>query len=128
MMAANNPYTKVRENSIYTATPEELTLMLYDGALKFTNQAIIAIERKDYLKANGHISRVRDIISEFQVTLKPEYEISAQLNSIYNYINRTITTANIKKDVDLLNEVAGLIRELRDTWKEAMKISRSSKK
>jgi len=127
-MALNNPYTKFRNNAIYTATPEELTLMLYDGALKFANQALIALENKDYMKTNKLIQRVKDIIREFQITLKKEYEIAEQLDLMYNYIYRRLTQANVTKDAEILKEVIGLIRQMRDTWKEAMKIARSSKK
>ncbi len=123
----NNPYAKYKSNSISTATPEELTLMLYNGAIKFCNQAAVALEKKDYMKSNKLIQRVQDIIREFQITLKPEYEISAQLNDMYDYIMRTLITANIRKDDKKLQEATDLIRNMRDTWKEAMKIARAEK-
>ena len=123
----NNPYAKYKSNSISTATPEELTLMLYDGAIKFCNQAAVALEKKDYMKSNKLIQRVQDIIREFQITLKPEYEISAQLNEMYDYIMRTLVNANIRKDDKKLQEATDLIRNMRDTWKEAMKIARAEK-
>lgn len=123
----NNPYAKYKSNSISTATPEELTLMLYNGAIKFCNQAAVALEKKDYMKSNTLIQRVQDIIREFQITLKPEYEISAQLNDMYDYIMRTLVTANIRKDDKKLQEATDLIRNMRDTWKEAMKIARAEK-
>lgn len=126
-MAVNNPYTKFRNNAIYTATPEELTLMLYDGALKFCNQALIALENKDYMKTNELIQRVKNIIREFQITLKKEYEISEQFSIMYDYIYRRLTQANLKKDIEILHEATDLIRQMRDTWKEAMKIARSGK-
>lgn len=126
-MAMNNPYAKYRESAIQTASPEELTLMLYDGALKFCNQAIIALERNELMKANKLIQRVEDIIREFQITLKPEYEISAQFNMMYDYINRTLFQANIKKDMAKLKEATNLIRRMRDTWKEAMKLARQER-
>lgn len=121
---ANNPYAKYQSNAINTATPEELTLMLYNGALKFCNQAMAALEHKDYMKTNRLIQKVEDIIREFQITLKPEYEISEQLNALYDYIYRTLVKANINKDMALLNEATDLIRNMRDTWKDAMKIAK----
>lgn len=127
-MAINNPYAKLKQDSIYTATPEELTLMLYDGALKFGNQALIALEQKDFAKVNTLIQKVQTIIREFQLSLKNEYEISDQLNTLYDYIHRTLVDANIKKDKDKLEEAISLIRKMRDTWKEAMKIARAEKK
>lgn len=126
-MAGNNPYAKLKNDAVYTATPEELTLMLYNGAIKFGNQAVIAIEKKDYMKANELIQRVKNIIREFQMTLKPEYEISGQLDALYDYIFRCLTDANMKKDIVVLNEAIDLIRQMRDTWKEAMKIYRAGK-
>lgn len=123
-MAVNNPYAKYKTNSINTATPEELTLMLYNGALKFCNQAMAALEEKDYIKANQLIQRVQDIIREFQITLKPEYEISQQLDALYDYIYRRLVSANIRKDISMLTEATDLIRNMRDTWKEAMKLAK----
>ena len=123
----NNPYAKIKENSINTATPEELTLMLYNGAVKFANQAVIAIEKKDYEIANNSIQKVKNIIREFQVTLNMDYDISHELYTAYDYIYRRLTEANMKKDIEILNEVLEHLRSFRDTWKEAMKIARASK-
>lgn len=123
----NNPYAKIKENSINTATPEELTLMLYNGAIKFLNQAAIAIEKKDYMQANTFIQKTKDIIREFQITLDMKYEISEELNTAYDYMHRRLTDANMKKDLEILNEVLEYLRLFRDTWKEAMKIARASK-
>lgn len=127
-MAINNPYEKLKADSIYTATPEELTLMLYDGAVKFGNQALIALEQKDFAKTNTLIQKMQDIVREFQFTLKKGYEISDQLNSVYDYIFRALVDANFKKDKDRLEEALSLLRSLRDAWKEAMKIARAEKK
>lgn len=123
-MSINNPYDKYRLNAINTATPEELTLMLYNGALKFCNQAMSAFEEKDYMKANKLIQRVEDIIREFQITLDHKYEIAEQFDMMYDYIYRCLVEANIKKDEKKLKEATGLIRSMRDTWKEAMKIAK----
>lgn len=123
-MSINNPYDKYRLNAINTATPEELTLMLYNGALKFCNQAMVAFEQGDYIKSNKLIQRVEDIIREFQITLNRKYEISEQLDMMYDYIYRCLVNANIKKSVELLEEATGLIRTMRDTWKEAMKLAK----
>ena len=120
----NNPYDKYRQNSVYTATGEELTLMLYEGALKFCNQAMIALENKEYAKTNEMIIKVENIIREFQITLDKKYEISEQLNAIYDYLYARLVKANIDKDLEILEEVRSHLRELRDTWKEAMKLSR----
>lgn len=126
-MAINNPYAKYKSNAINTASKEELTLMLYNGALKFANQASIAIEKKDYMKANELIQRVKAIIRELQISLNKDYEIAQQLDLMYDYIFRLLTKANVRKDINVLDEATSLIRELRDTWKEAMKLARASK-
>lgn len=123
----NNPYAKVKENAINTATPEELTMMLYNGAVKFANQALIALEKKDYLSANTAIQKTKDIIREFQFTLNMKYDISQQLYDMYQYIIERLTQANIKKDTEIMTEVLEHLRTLRDTWKEAMKLARASK-
>ena len=123
----NNPYAKIKENSINTATPEELTLMLYNGAIKFANQAIISIEKKDYMAANKSIQKTKDIIREFQITLDMKYDISHELYAAYDYMHRRLTEANMKKDLEIMNEVLEYLRLFRDTWKEAMKVARASK-
>lgn len=119
-----NPYDTYRSNALFTATKEELTLMLYDGALKFCNQAIVALEGSDYEKANQLILKVENIVREFQITLDMKYEISEQLNLIYDYLFSRLVTANMDKDLEALTEVRDHLRGLRDTWKEAMKLAR----
>lgn len=123
-MAPPNPYDKYRNNAVYTATKEELTLMLYDGALKFCNQAIVAVENNDILKANELIMRVQDIVREFQITLNRSVEVSKYFDSMYDYMYSRLLDANMKKDVLILKEVRDLIREFRDMWKDAMKLAR----
>ena len=123
-MAMQNPYNNYTNNAIFTASKEELTLMLYEGALKFTNQAYLAIENKDFIKANELIIRVEDIIREFQITLNPKFEISKNFASMYDYIYRRLIDANISKDLVILAEARDLIREFRDMWKSAMHAAR----
>lgn len=110
-----------------TASPQELTLMLYDGALKFCRQAMLAIDEGKIKEAHEYIVRVEDIIEEFQATLDKKYEISSSLDLLYDYIYRRLVEANVQKDKAILEEVYGLIKELRDTWKEAMKLSKVKK-
>ena len=119
-----NPYDKYRNNAIFTATPEDLTLMLYEGALKFCNQALVALENKDIAKTNELIVKVQNIVREFQITLDMKYEISEQLNTMYDYLYQRLVEANIKKDAEILTEVRDHLRGFRDTWKEAIKLAR----
>jgi len=123
-MVAKNPYAQYTNINVNTASREELTLMLYEGALKFSNQAVVAIEKKDYNKAHELIMRVEDIIREFQITLDFNYEISNNLNAMYDYMYRLLVDANFNKDTEPIKEVIGYLREFRDTWKEAMKIAK----
>jgi len=124
MAVKSNPYAKLTEDMVFSATKEELTLMLYEGALRFANQAEIALEKKEYQKANDLIIRVQDIIREFQITLRNEYEISKNFHQLYEYIFRLLIDANISKDTKPLEEAKGYIREFRDLWKEAMKTAK----
>jgi flagellar protein FliS len=125
-MLAADPYSKYRKDVIFSATQEDLTLMLYDGALKFANQAIMAIEKNEIESANNFIIRTQNIIREFQLTLKPEYDVSAMMMKTYDYIHARLVDANIYKDMEQLVEARDMIRELRNTWKEAMKIARQN--
>lgn len=120
----NAMHDKMYEDGLQTASKEELALMLYEGAIKFLNQAIIAVEKKDFMRANQVVLRVEDIIREFQITLDHQYPISQQLDALYDYMHRRLVEANMRKDIEILNEVLGMFREIRDTWKEAMKLAK----
>jgi len=127
MAATKNPYDRYTNNSIFTASPEELTLKLYEGALKFCNQAIVAVENKDYAKANELILRVQAIIREFQLKLDRSYEISNNFAALYAYIYERLIKANVSKDLEILHEVRELLRDFRDMWKEAMVVAKQQK-
>jgi len=114
------------QKQIESASKEELTLMLYEGGVKFLNQAIIALEKNDIVKANNLIIRTEDIVREFQLTLDHKYEeIAKPLDQLYDYMHRRLVEGNLQKDVEILNEVLGMFREMRDTWKEAMKLAKA---
>lgn len=123
-MSHNNAYSQYKENSVFTASPEELTLMLYNGLVKFIMQAQKSIEDKDLPKAHSSIIRALDIITEFRVTLDRKYEISQNLDMMYDYMNRRLIDANLKKDKEILEEVLYFAKELRDTWAQAMKLAK----
>ena len=108
-----------------TATKEELTLMLYEGGIKFLNKAVMALEKKDNNTAHAHILRVQDIVREFQITLDHQYPISAELDALYDYMHRRLVEANMRKDLEILEEILGMFRQFRDTWKEAMKLAKA---
>ncbi|QEK11329.1 flagellar export chaperone FliS [Crassaminicella thermophila] len=126
-MAMRNPYgglNQYKQNNIMTAPPQELTLMLYNGAVKFVNQAILFIEQKNIQKSHEAIIRANDIITELNATLDMKYEVSKGLRAIYDFISEKLVDANIKKDKGILEEVLPLITELRDTWKQAMELAK----
>lgn len=122
-MALNQAYSQYNDSKILTASPAELTLMLYDGAIKFCNIAIMAIEKNDVMKAHTYIVKTENIIEEFQATLNHKYPVAKDFDNVYKYIYNRLIEANVKKDKDILEEVLVHLRTLRDTWKEVMKIT-----
>lgn len=123
-MAITNPYQQYRQQSVMTASPGELTLMMYNGCIRFIKQAVQHIKDKDVEAAHNAIVRAQDIISELMSSLNMDYEVSNNLMSLYDYIFRRLVEANTKKDIEILDETLALITELRDTWSEAVKITR----
>lgn len=118
-----NPYAQYNQNKILTASPAELTLMLYEGAIKFNNIAIMGIEQNDIMKAHTNIMKVQKIIEEFQITLNFKYEIANDFNNVYNYLMRRLREANVTKDKEILEEVSEHLHTMRDTWKEVMRLN-----
>ena len=116
-----------KRQQVLTATPEALTLMLYNGALRFMTEGREAIEKKDYEEANNSLQKAQNIITEFRVTLNMEYEIAHQLLPLYNYVYDRLVEANMKSDVKPLDEAKNIITELRDAWAQAMKKARAEK-
>lgn len=119
-MLQNKAYAAYANNKIMTASPAELTLMLYDGAIKFCNIAILAVEKNDIEQAHINIRKVERIIEEFQSTLNDKYPVAKDFNNVYVYLRQRLVQANIKKDKEILEEVLGHLRTMRDTWKEVM--------
>ena len=122
---AVNAALAYQDNKIKTANPAELTLMLFDGAIKFCNIALVAIDEKDISKANINIIKAEDVITYLRETLDFKYPVAQEFETVYDYIYRRLVTANIGKDKEVLEEALGYIREMRDTWKEVMKGSKA---
>lgn len=120
-MPARNPFAEYANNKILTASPAEVTLMLYEGAIKFCNIAIIAIDNGEMEKAHVNIKKTQRIIEEFRNTLDHKYEVAKDFDRIYVYLLQRLVEANIKKDKSILEEVNMHLRSVRDTWKEVMK-------
>ena len=125
-MALPNAYAAYNNSKILTASPAELTLMLYDGAIKFSNIAIQGIESRDIEKAHNNIVKVENIIQEFQITLDHKYPVAQDFDKVYNYILRRLQEANVKKDKAIMEEVLEHLRTMRDTWKTVMQQSRGN--
>lgn len=125
-MAVNKAYLKYRENSINTSSPEELTLMLYNGLVRFLMQSKKAIDENNIPKAHESIVRSQDIIMEFEAGLDLKYDIAHNLLLLYDYMHRRLIEANVHKDRAIVEEVLQMAVELRDTWEQAMKIAKES--
>ncbi|MCI6242220.1 MAG: flagellar export chaperone FliS [Agathobacter sp.] len=119
-MIQKNAYAAYSNSKIQTASPAELTLLLYEGAIKFANIALVAVEKKDIEKAHNNIMKVENIIIEFQSTLDHKYPVAKDFDAVYNYLMQRLQEANLKKDPEILKEVLGHLRTMRDTWKEVM--------
>ena len=133
-MALPRGYAQYGNNKVMTASPAELTLMLYEGAIKFCNIAIdaiekkniaiIGIEQKDIEKSHKNIVKAENIIGYLRETLDMRYPVAQDFENIYVYLHERLVEANIKKDKEILEEVCGHLRSVRDTWKEVMRFGR----
>ncbi|MBQ9234170.1 MAG: flagellar export chaperone FliS [Lachnospiraceae bacterium] len=111
-------------NKVNTASQAELTLMLYDGAVKFCNRAKEALEINDYETVNTNIQKCRNIVVELLSTLNHKYPVAKDFETLYNYIFALLTEANMKKDMESLEKALAELRDIRDIWKEIMSKSK----
>lgn len=123
-MAVNNPYQAYQQNSLNTASPGELTLMLYNGCLKFIHQAKLAMLDKKIEEKNTNLIKAQKIIQEFMVTLNMDVPMSKDLMAMYDYLYRRLVEANTKNDTSILDEVSGFVTEYRDAWKQVIQLNR----
>jgi flagellar protein FliS len=123
-MALPNAYATYQNSKILTATPGELTLMLYEGAIKFCNIAILGIEQNNIEKTNNNIKKCRAIITELRATLNFKYPVAQDFENVYVYLLQRLTDANIKKEKEILEEVLEHLRTMKDTWKEVMRLAK----
>ena len=112
-------YDMYQKNKVMTASPAELTLMLYEGAIKFINVAIMGIAHNNIVKATR-------IIEEFRNSLDFKYPVAKDFDVVYEYILRRLVEANVHKDKEILEECLTHLRSMRDTWKEVMQTGRPS--
>lgn len=123
-MALPKAYAQYNNSKVLTASPAELTLMLYEGAIKFCNIAEVAMEQKDVQKAHTNIIKVQRIIDYLRQTLDMKYPVAQDFERIYVYLSQRLVEANIKKDTEILKEVSMHLHSVRDNWKEVMRINR----
>ena len=124
-MLANQGYAAYANNKVMTASPAELTLMLYEGAIKFSNLALVGIEEKNVQKAHDNIMKVEQIIEEFQATLDHKYPVAKDFDEVYSYLMLRLREANLKKDREIMEEVLEHLRTMCDTWKEVIRLARA---
>lgn len=117
-----------RNTQVNTVLPGDLTLMLYNGCIRFVKQARAAIESNQYEEKNNNIKKAKNIIDELIITLNMEYPISEQMRQLYHYMNDLLIEANIRNDVEKLDTCLEFVTEMRDTWDEAMKSLKSKEK
>src|SRR5690554_6152155 len=102
-MALNNPYQKYQQNSVVSASPQELTNMLYSGGVRFIRQAMQSIQENEMEKAHKELVRAQEIYKHLQDTLNMEIEISKNLYGLYDFMIRQLLQANMKKDTAILH-------------------------
>ncbi|HEX7055704.1 MAG TPA: flagellar export chaperone FliS [Bacilli bacterium] len=115
---AQDVYAKTQ---VATASPGDLTLMLFNGYLKFAKQALNGMQLRQYEQKNYNIKRAQDIIDELLCTLNMQYEISRNLSALYHFISEKMVEANVKMNQQSLHDCIELMTELRDAWAEALK-------
>jgi len=125
-----NPYLKqYQQSQIQTASPEKILIMLYDGAIQFLNKALQALKDKNIQDNHNNIISAQNIIAEFMNTLDMEIggEVARNLYSLYEYLHYRLVQANIKKDAAMIEEVLNHLKELKQTWEQAIKIAQREK-
>lgn len=126
-MATTNPYATYKQKAMNTTSPGELTLMLYNGCLKFIKRAEKAIEEKDIQEKNVNLIKAQDIIRELMVTLKTDSEVGQNMMRMYDFILSRLVDANVNSDVKALKEAEQFVVQFRDTWKEVIMIDRKQR-
>lgn len=130
-MNAYNPYLKqYKKNQIETATPEQVLILLYDGAIQYLNKAKVAIEQNNSEECSSNLTGAQRIILEFMNTLDMDNggKLAQELYRLYDYLYNTLVAVNFSREVRKLDEVLRLLQSLRETWQKAIAISNAEKK
>jgi flagellar protein FliS len=115
-MAANNPYTTYKKQSVSTMTAVELVIRLYDECERQISRAIHFIEKKNYAEKNAALMKTLEITEYLQGTLDMSVEISNELNAIYNYFENQIIAANMRNDTDKLRKILPQFRNIKESF------------
>ncbi len=121
-----NQYVKqYQKSSIETATKEQILIMLYDGAIQFLNKAKIALNKKDFESSHNNLMGAQKIIQEFIDSLDREIapQLAENLTSLYEYFIRRLVHANMKKDIQAIDEVLNYLKNLKATWEKAIALN-----
>lgn len=121
----NLAYQKYQQTQLNTASPGQLLLMLYDGAIRFVKVGISAISNHEYEKANIHLCKAQAIIHELTAALNHDYPIAKNLTSVYEYMIYRLINANVQKNTEFAQEVLSYLEELREAWEIAHKTTNS---
>lgn len=122
-----NPFEQYKRTSVNTMTKGELLILLFDEAIKKLNQSKILMEQGDFDNADIILEKTRKIFNHLIVTLDDKYQLSQELSDMYMFFNAEIIKASSMKDTKHIDDILPMVKELRTTWAEADKISRTSK-
>lgn len=125
-MMNSNPYEQYKKQSVMTASPGDLTTMLYDGLIKDMKFAIKYIDEMNIKDKNIMLQKAQSIVIELMSSLDMNFEISHQLFNLYEFVLSQLVQANIRNDKEKITESIEIVTELRDTWKEAIKLERKA--
>ena len=123
-LAMKNPHQAYANNAVNTASPGDLTLMLYNGCIKFIHFAKKSMSDNKIEEKNKNIQKAQSIVRELSITLNTDTEMAKNMLSLYEYLNERLMEANIKNDPAILDEVEGFVTEFRDTWKQVIQENR----
>jgi flagellar protein FliS len=119
-MAIPNSYMSYKENSITTAGPEELVVLMYKGLEKFIKQGLLYVEQRNYERANEVLLKAQDIVNELMLSLDMDMDISHQLYMLYDFVLVSIREGNVEKECSKLQGALGIVKGLREAWEGAL--------
>ncbi len=116
-----------KQQQIETSSPEELLILLYDGAIRFCNLAKTAFKENNIEKYHNNLLKAQRILTEFMSSLDMEMggDMAKNLFMLYEYLHHCLVQANLKKEVDKIDEVLSHLRTLKSTWEEAIRLAQT---